>query len=72
MYKKVGVYLLPEVPNEAKLRPCLWEQTKWSEWGGLGSEASWAQYETKWSVLGGRGWVLLKFATLPNVNIRLG
>ncbi len=31
-------------------------------------------YETKWSVLGGRGEerVLLKFAMLPNVNIRSG
>ncbi len=43
------------MPNEAKLRACLSEQTHWSEWVGEKVKLYELQYETKRSVLGGRG-----------------
>ncbi len=42
--------------NDANLRACLSEQlTKWSERGVEKVKLYELQYETKWSVLGGRG-----------------
>ncbi len=53
---KVGIYLLPEVPEEPSQELIFVVRPSGLCWVGREMKLHELQYKTKWSGLGGRGW----------------
>ncbi len=56
MFKQGGCLPFTRSTNEAKLKACLWVRPSGLSRVGEEVKLHELQYETKWSMLGGKGW----------------